>query len=446
MKVKKMKTVAFHNLGCKVNDYETDIMQQKFTENGFRVVPFTQKADVFVINTCTVTNIADRKSRQMLHRAKKLNPDAIVIATGCYVQTSAEAVTKDEAVDIAVGNNRKADIVEILNNYIKENRPDFYNDIIDINQKDVPYESMMLEETAERNRAYIKIEDGCNQFCTFCLIPYARGRVRSRDMDDILEEIKRLVEKGYKEFVLTGIHVSSYGITTPNDLSGNRLAQLLVKIQEIEGVKRIRLSSLEPRVVTEEFASSISKLDKLCPHFHLSLQSGSNATLKRMNRKYTAEEFMEGVKLLRKYFDDPAITTDIIAGFPGETEEEFKESFSFAKEVSFYEMHVFKYSKRKGTVAEKLPDQVRDEVKEQRSHMLIALRDELSKDFRQRYIGKSRPVLFEESVLIGGKSYMVGHTPEYIKTAVLTDEPLENVIRDVTLSSFLTDEILSGTL
>lgn len=446
MKVKKMKTVAFHNLGCKVNDYETDIMQQKFTENGFRVVPFTQKADVFVINTCTVTNIADRKSRQMLHRAKKLNPDAIVIAVGCYVQTSAEAVTKDEAVDIAVGNNRKADIVEILNNYIKENRPDFYNDIIDINQKDVPYESMMLEETAERNRAYIKIEDGCNQFCTFCLIPYARGRVRSRDMDDILEEIKRLVEKGYKEFVLTGIHVSSYGITTPNDLSGNRLAQLLVKIQEIEGVKRIRLSSLEPRVVTEEFASSISKLDKLCPHFHLSLQSGSNATLKRMNRKYTAEEFMEGVKLLRKYFDDPAITTDIIAGFPGETEEEFKESFSFAKEVSFYEMHVFKYSKRKGTVAEKLPDQVRDEVKEQRSHMLIALRDELSKDFRQRYIGKSRPVLFEESVLIGGKSYMVGHTPEYIKTAVLTDEPLENVIRDVTLSSFLTDEILSGTL
>ena len=446
MKVKKMKTVAFHNLGCKVNDYETDIMQQKFTENGFRVVPFTQKADVFVINTCTVTNIADRKSRQMLHRAKKLNPDAIVIATGCYVQTSAEAVTKDEAVDIAVGNNRKADIVEILNNYIKENRPDFYNDIIDINQKDVPYESMMLEETAERNRAYIKIEDGCNQFCTFCLIPYARGRVRSRDMDDILEEIKRLVEKGYKEFVLTGIHVSSYGITTPNDLSGNRLAQLLVKIQEIEGVKRIRLSSLEPRVVTEEFASSISKLDKLCPHFHLSLQSGSNATLKRMNRKYTAEEFMEGVKLLRKYFDDPAITTDIIAGFPGETEEEFEESFSFATEVSFYEMHVFKYSKRKGTVAEKLPDQVRDEVKEQRSHMLIALRDELSKDFRQRYIGKSRPVLFEESVLIGGKSYMVGHTPEYIKTAVLTDEPLENVIRDVTLSSFLTDEILSGTL
>ncbi len=453
-----MKTVAFHNLGCKVNDYETDIMQQKFTENGFRVVPFTQKADVFVINTCTVTNIADRKSRQMLHRAKKLNPEAVVIAVGCYVQTAGEKVLKDESIDIAIGNNKKADIINILNEYLKNNRQDTHAGIIDIN-KTSEYESMFLTDTAERTRAYIKIQDGCDQFCSYCLIPYARGRARSRDEADILEEIKGLAGKGYREFVLTGIHVSSYGLdrivnngrkaefnTMGREWTNEYLIGLLNEIDNIDGVKRIRLSSLEPRIMTEEFVSRISKVGKLCPHFHLSLQSGSDATLKRMNRKYTAEEFMEGVKRLRKYFDDPAITTDMIAGFPGETEEEFKESFSFAKDVSFYEMHVFKYSKRKGTAAEKLPDQVKDEIKEQRSHMLIALRDELSKDFRQRYIGKSRPVLFEERVLIGGKSYMVGHTPEYIKTAVLTDAPLENEIRDVTLSSFLTDEILIGTL
>ncbi len=453
-----MKTVAFHNLGCKVNDYETDIMQQKFTENGFRVVPFTQKADVFVINTCTVTNIADRKSRQMLHRAKKLNPEAVVIAVGCYVQTAGEKVLKDESIDIAIGNNKKADIINILNEYLKNNRQDTHAGIIDIN-KTSEYESMFLTDTAERTRAYIKIQDGCDQFCSYCLIPYARGRARSRDEADILEEIKGLAGKGYREFVLTGIHVSSYGLdrivnngrkaefnTMGREWTNEYLIGLLNEIDNIDGVKRIRLSSLEPRIMTEEFVSRISKVGKLCPHFHLSLQSGSDATLKRMNRKYTAEEFMEGVKRLRKYFDDPAITTDMIAGFPGETEEEFKESFSFAKDVSFYEMHVFKYSKRKGTAAEKLPDQVKDEIKEQRSHMLIALRDELSKDFRQRYIGKSRPVLFEERVLICGKSYMVGHTPEYIKTAVLTDAPLENEIRDVTLSSFLTDEILIGTL
>ncbi len=453
-----MKTVAFHNLGCKVNDYETDIMQQLFTENGFRVVGFNEKADVYVVNTCTVTNIADRKSRQMLHRAKKLNPDAVVIAVGCYVQTAGEKVLKDESIDIAIGNNKKSEIINILNEYLKDNGPDPHAGIIDIN-KTSEYESMFLTDTAERTRAYIKIQDGCDQFCSYCLIPYARGRARSRDEADILEEIKGLAGKGYREFVLTGIHVSSYDVdrivnngrkaefnTMGREWTNEYLIGLLNEIDNIDGVKRIRLSSLEPRIMTEEFVSRISKVGKLCPHFHLSLQSGSDATLKRMNRKYTAEEFMEGVKRLRKYFDDPAITTDMIAGFPGETEEEFKESFSFAKDVSFYEMHVFKYSKRKGTAAEKLPDQVKDEIKEQRSHMLIALRDELSKDFRQRYIGKSRPVLFEERVLICGKSYMVGHTPEYIKTAVLTDAPLENEIRDVTLSSFLTDEILIGTL
>ena len=290
-----MKSVAFHNLGCKVNDYETDIMQQKFAENGFKVVPFTDKADIYVINTCTVTNIADRKSRQMLHRAKAMNPDSIVIAVGCYVQTDTKRVIADEAVDIAIGNNQKANIINILNDYLKDNSKN--SAVLDINEPNMEYESMMLSDTAERTRAYIKIQDGCNQFCAYCLIPYARGRVRSREKEDILKEIKKKKKKGYKEFVLTGIHVSSYGITTANDLSKNKLADLLESIQEIEGVKRIRLSSLEPRVITEDFAKRVSALSKLCPHFHLSLQSGCDATLKRMNRHYTKDEYYDGVML-----------------------------------------------------------------------------------------------------------------------------------------------------
>ncbi len=438
-----MKTVAFHNLGCKVNDYEMDIMQQKFLENDFQVVPFGQKADVYVINTCTVTNMADRKSRQMLHRAKKENPDSVVIAVGCYVQTATKEVLDDLSVDIAIGNNRKSEIINILNDYFEKNRPDLFGQVIDINHT-YEYEQMFLEKTADRTRAYIKIQDGCNQFCSYCLIPFARGRVRSRDMDEIVREISGLAKKGYKEFVLTGIHVSSYGITDPNDLSQNKLADLLEMIQEIPGVKRIRLSSLEPRVVTEEFVQRIGKLDKLCPHFHLSLQSGCDETLKRMNRHYTAAQYLEGVSLLRKYFDNPAITTDIIAGFPGETEEEFEKCFEFAKKISFYEMHIFKYSKRKGTVAEKLPNQVRDADKDIRSHRLIELGDTLSKDFRASYIGKTRPVLFEEKTEFGGKEYFIGHTPEYIKVYVSSDEPLENEIREVNLSSFLTDEIVEG--
>ena len=440
-----MKTVAFHNLGCKVNDYETDIMQQKFLENGFLVVPFSEKADIYVINTCTVTNMADRKSRQMLHKAHKMNPDAIVIATGCYVQTSPEEAMSDEAVNIAIGNNRKADVVEILNKYIEEQRPENFGDIIDINHTDV-YETMELTDTAERTRAYIKIQDGCNQFCSYCLIPYARGRVRSRDMDDILREIENLSRKGYKEFVLTGIHVSSYQIETPNDLSGNRLAELLEKIQLIDGVKRIRLSSLEPRVVTKEFVERISKLTKLCPHFHLSLQSGSDTTLKRMNRHYTAKQYYNGVQLLREYFDNPAITTDIIAGFPGETDEEFEECFSLAEKIGFYEMHIFKYSRRKGTVADKLPMQVKDEVKEARSHRLIEKGEELSKAFRESYLTKTRPVLFEETVKIGQEEYIMGHTPEYIKVCVKKGAAAENEIRNVRLERFIKDDILEGII
>ena len=440
-----MKTVAFHHLGLKVNDYETDIMQQNFKENGFLVVPFTQKADVYVINTCTVTNIADRKSRQMIHRAKKTNPEAVVIAVGCYVQTAGKEVLKDECIDIAIGNNKKADILNILNEYIKENRPASFGSIIDINQTS-EYESMFLTHTADRTRAYIKIQDGCNQFCTYCLIPFARGRARSRDEESILKEIEGLTKEGYKEFVLTGIHVSSYGVSGTADFKDNKLADLLEAINKLPGVKRIRLSSLEPRVVTEEFAKRISKLEKLCPHFHLSLQSGCDETLKRMNRHYTSDEFLSGVKLLRKYFDDPAITTDIIAGFPGETEEEFEKCFDFAKEVSFYEMHIFKYSRRKGTVADKMPGQVKDEIKEQRSHRLITLRDELSKQYRERQIGKVKPVLFEEEITVNGKKYLTGHTPEYVKVAVKASDAAANEIFDVSVDDFLNDELMSGSL
>lgn len=434
-----MRTVAFHNLGCKVNAYEMDIIEQKFTENGFQVVPFSQKADVYVINTCTVTNMADRKSRQMLHRAKALNPDSVVIAMGCYVQTSPDAVKSDDAVDIAIGNNTKTGIIDILNEYLKDKEKK--SSIIDINHT-LEYEPMMLTDTSDRTRAYIKIQDGCNQFCSYCLIPYARGRVRSRDMGEILEEISNITKKGYKEIVLTGIHVSSYGITNPNDLSENRLAELLEKIDEIPTVERIRLSSLEPRVVTEEFAERISKLEKLCPHFHLSLQSGCDATLKRMNRHYTAEQYFEGVERLRKYFDNPAITTDVIVGFPGETEDEFKASYDFCKKVGFFEMHIFKYSKRKGTVAEKLPGQVPDAKKDERSDLMLALEAKLSREYRESHIGKTEAVLFEERKKIGTSCYYIGHTPEYIKVAMKSDVPLENVIKEVKAKRLLTDDIL----
>ncbi|SCX03422.1 threonylcarbamoyladenosine tRNA methylthiotransferase MtaB [Lachnospiraceae bacterium YSD2013] len=434
-----MNTVAFHSLGCKVNSYETDIMQQKFTENGFRVVPFTQKADVYVINTCTVTNIADRKSRQMLHRAKAMNPDAIVIATGCYVQTDTEGVLKDASVDIAIGNNEKSRIIEILQEYTSKQKKT--SSILDIMHTS-EYESMMLTETAERTRAYIKIQDGCNQFCTYCLIPFARGPVRSRDKKEILEEIKALAIKGYNEFVLTGIHVSSYGVTRPGHLEENRLAELLEDINAMPEVHRIRLSSLEPRVMTEEFVQRISALKKLCPHFHLSLQSGCDETLKRMNRHYTCEEFLTGVSLLRKYFDDPAITTDVIVGFPGETDEEFDKSLKFAETVGFYEMHIFKYSKRKGTVAEKMPGQVSGVIKDARSDKMEALEHEMSVAFRKRHIGKAYSILFEEEKTIAGKKYYIGHTPEYIKVASASDADLSDKIETRTLTGFLTDDIL----
>ena len=360
------KKAALHNLGCKVNAYETEAMQELLEQNGYEIVPFKEGADVYIINTCTVTNVADRKSRQMLHKARKMNPDAVVVATGCYVQARGEDI--DPCVDIVVGNNKKKDLIAILDEYYNAQHK-VKKELLDINHEK-EYEEMQVTHTAEHTRAYIKVQDGCNQFCSYCIIPYARGRVRSRNLEHVLEEVRTLAASGYKEVVLTGIHLSSYGIDT-----GESLLELIQKVHEIDGIKRIRLGSLEPRIITEEFASSIAVLPKMCPHFHLSLQSGCNATLKRMNRRYSAEEYMEKCDLLRKYFHNPALTTDVIVGFPGETQEEFAESMDFVDRVNFYETHIFKYSRRAGTKAAVMPDQVPEEIKSERSAKMIELGD-----------------------------------------------------------------------
>ncbi len=352
------KKAALHNLGCKVNAYETEAMQELLENSGYEIVPFHEKADVYIVNTCTVTNMADRKSRQMLHRARKMNPDAIVAACGCYVQEKADEVA--DCVDLVIGNNRKKEIVRILEEY-ENSRGTMHKELVDIGHTR-EYEDMHLTKTAEHTRAYLKVQDGCNQFCSYCIIPYARGRVRSRAMDSVLSEVKSLADHGYQEVVLTGIHLSSYGIDT-----GESLLSLIQKVHGVEGIKRIRLGSLEPRIITEEFAASIAALPKMCPHFHLSLQSGCDETLKRMNRRYTSEEYFEKCQLLRKYFKEPALTTDVIVGFPGETQEEFEASRAFVDKVDFYETHVFKYSRREGTKAAAMKDQVPEQVKTERS-------------------------------------------------------------------------------
>jgi threonylcarbamoyladenosine tRNA methylthiotransferase MtaB len=415
--------VALHNLGCKVNSYEMDVMTQKLKAAGYEIVSFSDEADIYIINTCTVTNIADRKSRQMLHKAKKENPNAIVVAVGCYVETGMEGVKKDECIDLAVGNNKKSEIVEILDEFLAAR--DGLTDktlggtsVIDINNTH-EYESMFLSELPEHTRAYIKIQDGCNQFCSYCVIPYARGRVRSRDMQDILSEIKVLIQKGCKEVVLTGIHISSYGV----DMGEPKLIELVENINCLAGIERIRLGSLEPRIITRENARRMAAIDKLCPHFHLSLQSGCNSVLKRMNRHYTAEEFMEGVKILREEFDRPAITTDIIVGFPGETPEEFEECRKFAEEVNFYEMHVFKYSPRKGTVAAGMKDQLTDREKSARSDVLLAMSERNSECYRNQFLGEKLSILWEDSEEIKGRKYMIGNTDRYIRVAMAEDDP-----------------------
>ena len=406
-----MKKAALHNLGCKVNAYELEAMQQQLEAGGYEIVPFEDRADVYIINTCTVTNIADRKSRQMLHRARKCNPDAVVVAAGCYVQAAEEDLKKDKTVDIVIGNNQKGKLLELLDEYM--DRKGGGDAVLDIGHAS-SYESMRITRTSEHTRAFIKIQDGCNQFCSYCIIPYARGRIRSREAEDVLEEVAGLAAGGLKEAVLTGIHLSSYGADRQEE---NGLLELVMRLQEVEGIERIRLGSLEPRIITEEFVRSLSGLSKFCPHFHLSLQSGCNETLKRMNRHYTTGEYYEKCCLIRESFDHPAITTDVIAGFPGETEEEFEETLAFVKKVQFYEMHVFKYSRRKGTLAAKMEEQVPEQKKQERSRRLIDLAHDMSQDFRRYYIGRETQVLLEEPVTAAGERFLAGYNKEYVRCA-----------------------------
>lgn len=427
-----------HNLGCKVNAYELEAMQQMLVQAEYEIVPFAPGADVYIINTCTVTNIADRKSRQMLHKARKMNPDAIVIATGCYVQAQKDSGKIDDAIDIVLGNNRKQDLLFVLENYKKEEGQTL--DVTDL-EKPVEYESLKLSETGEHTRAYLKVQDGCNQFCSYCIIPYVRGRVRSRKREEVLEEVVRLTEKGFKEFVLTGIHLSSYGVDCDDDL-----LSLIQAVHEIEGVKRIRLGSLEPRIITEEFAKAIGSMPKICPHFHLSLQSGCNETLKRMNRRYSAEEYLEGCRLLRKYFDEPALTTDVIVGFPQESEEEFEESRKMIEEADFYETHIFKYSRRQGTRADRMEGQIPENIKTERSHTLIELGKEHQRKYMEKFLGKEVEVLFEETVEIKGETYWIGHTKEYLKTAVKSEKNLENCIKKGKIIGFVEDGVFICTI
>ena len=422
-KDKNMKKVALHNLGCKVNAYETEAMQEMLEKNGYEIVPFKEGADIYIINTCTVTNMADRKSRQMLHRAKKMNPNALVVATGCYVQAKENSGEVDECIDVIIGNNKKKDLIEILEQHIQKA-------VIDINHTK-EYEEMHLSKTAEHTRAYIKVQDGCNQLCTYCIIPLARGRVRSRAKEDVIREVTDLANNGYKEVVLTGIHLSSYGV----DLEGEDLLSLILAVNDVAGIERIRLGSLEPRIITEEFAKTIAGLTKMCPHFHLSLQSGCDETLRRMNRRYTSEEYYEKCQLLRKYFDNPALTTDIIVGFPGETEEEFEKSKAFVDKVDFYETHVFKYSKRQGTKAAVMENQVPEQIKTQRSNILLELDAKKREKYESNFVGKDVEVLMEESVQINGETFQVGHTKEYVKIALQTEENLQNQVTNVEIVS-----------
>lgn len=432
------RKAALHNLGCKVNAYETEAMQQMLVRAGYEIVPFQEYADVYVINTCSVTNIADRKSRQMLHKAKKENPDSIVVAAGCYVQTSKEQAQADEAIDILIGNNRKHELVELLERCFaeREQTQEKPESVPDINRREETYEELHLEQTAEHTRAFLKVQDGCNQFCSYCIIPYARGRIRSRQTEEVVKEVQALAENGCHEVVLTGIHLSSYGLDHGEDLLG-----LIRAVHEIEGIYRIRLGSLEPNIITEEFAGALAKLPKVCPHFHLSLQSGCDATLKRMNRRYDTKGYAEKCEILRKHYEHPAITTDVIVGFPGETWEEFEETKAFLEKIHFYEMHIFKYSKREGTKAAVMEHQVPEEVKAERSGILLALEKEMSKEYRDYYIGQETEALLEEEFLFEGKRYFTGYTKEYVKVAFQTEENLENILVKGRISGHLTGEM-----
>ena len=434
-----MRRAALHNLGCKVNAYETEAMQQILEKAGYEIVPFQEQAEVYVINTCSVTNMADRKSRQMIHRARKQNPDAVIVAAGCYVQTAGERQEEDETIDIVIGNNKKHELAERLEEFFEKHEK--ARAMIDINCQKEGYEELSLSRTAEHTRAFIKVQDGCNQFCTYCIIPYARGRVRSRKPADVLDEIQRLAENGYQEVVLTGIHLSSYGVDFKDEQKENLLT-LIKRLDQIPGIERLRLGSLEPRIVTREFAKELARLRTICPHFHLSLQSGCDATLKRMNRRYNAAEYQACCEILREEFDNPAITTDVIVGFPGETEEEFAETERFLKAIHFYEMHIFKYSRRAGTRAADMPDQVPEGTKSVRSDILLALEKQQSLEYRGRFLGTEEEILLEEPIEIDGTKYMMGHTRQYVKGAVPYEEGLKNKTVKGIFTKALNEEVL----
>lgn len=410
-----MKKCALHSLGCKVNSYETQAMQKMMESAGYEIVPFGEEiADIYIINTCSVTNIADRKSRQMIHKAKKLNPEAVVAAAGCYVESAGDNI--DEDVDIVIGNNEKSHLIEILNEYFEHMDKEKSVDI----GKATDFDELNIDSPLEHTRAYVKIQDGCNRFCSYCIIPYVRGRIRSRKPDDVMAEIKRVAASGCKEVVLTGIHLSSYGLDFKD--STVKLIDVIEAVNGIEGIERIRLGSLEPLIVTEEFVRRLAKCKKICPHFHLSLQSGCDETLKRMNRRYNVDEYYKGVELLREYFPDAAVTTDVIVGFPGETEEEFNITKKYLEKVCFYEMHVFKYSRRKGTAADKMPDQIPENIKSERSTELLELNEILSNGYREKYIGKKVKVLLEENHIIENKKYIIGFTDTYVRVALENPE------------------------
>ena len=428
-----MRKAAFHNLGCKVNSYETEAMQQLLEDAGYEIVPFREGADVYIINTCSVTNVADRKSRQMLHRAKKMNPSAAVVAVGCYVQAAGAELKKDEAVDLIVGNNQKKDLVQILDDYFADHENS--GEILDIGHSQ-EYEELHIRRIADHTRAFIKVQDGCNQFCSYCIIPYTRGRP-----EDIEHEVRGIAEAGYKEIVLTGIHLSSYGVDFKDEQKENLLT-LIKRLDQIPGIERLRLGSLEPRIVTREFAKELARLRTICPHFHLSLQSGCDATLKRMNRRYNAAEYQACCEILREEFDNPAITTDVIVGFPGETEEEFAETERFLKAIHFYEMHIFKYSRRAGTRAADMPDQVPEGTKSVRSDILLALEKQQSLEYRGRFLGTEEEILLEEPIEIDGTKYMMGHTRQYVKGAVPYEEGLKNKTVKGIFTKALNEEVL----
>lgn len=435
-----MRKAALRNLGCKVNYYETEAMAQLLEKAGYEIVAFEDRADVYVINTCSVTNIADRKSRQMLHRAKKRNPQAVVVAAGCYVQAAGEELEKDPAVDIIVGNNKKMDLPRILEKFFAGRELVRGEYLIDIG-KTRQYEGLNIDKVAGHTRAFIKIQDGCDQFCSYCIIPYTRGRIRSRKPGEIIKEVENLGSQGYQEMVLTGIHLSSYGEEF-EDGKQNALVDLLVRLDKIPGIKRLRLGSLEPRIVTEDFARTLAGLKTICPHFHLSLQSGSDSVLKRMNRRYTTAQYREVCRILRTWFDNPAITTDVITGFPGETEEEFRETADFLREIRFYETHIFKYSRREGTRAARMEGQIPESVKASRSDELLAMGAAMSLEYRKSFLGQEKEVLMEEKAVISHREYLTGYTKEYVRAAIPWDEGLKGKLVTGVFQEMLGDDMV----